>query len=61
MERSRREFLKIAGISAAALGATPAVNVFAKETGGQPDMRLGKDALTAKQWGLVIDLSLIHI
>lgn len=55
MERSRREFLKIAGISAAALGATPAVNVFAEEAGGQPEIRRGKDALTAKQWGLVID------
>jgi len=55
MERSRREFLKIAGISAAALGATPAVSVFAKEAGGMPQVKQGKDALTAKQWGLVID------
>ena len=55
MERSRREFLKIAGISAAAMGATPAVNVFAGDAGGQPEIRQGKDALTAKQWGLVID------
>jgi Fe-S-cluster-containing dehydrogenase component len=55
MERSRREFLKIAGISAVGLGTAPAVKVFAAEVLGQPEMRLGKDALMAKHWGLVID------
>jgi Fe-S-cluster-containing dehydrogenase component len=55
MERSRREFLKIAGISAVGLGTAPAVKIFASEVVGQPEMRYGKDALTAKHWGLVID------
>ena len=55
MERSRREFLKIAGISAAAMSAKPAVNVFAKDAGGEPRIKRAKEALTAKQWGLVID------
>jgi Fe-S-cluster-containing dehydrogenase component len=54
MERSRRKFLKIAGISAVGLSVTPAFNGFAKEAGG-PKISKSANALTAKQWGMVID------
>ncbi|MBA3027810.1 MAG: 4Fe-4S dicluster domain-containing protein [Desulfobacteraceae bacterium] len=57
MERSRRKFLKIAGISAVGLSATPVVNLLA--SGGEaalaPEMKKDAHALTAKHWGMVID------
>jgi [DsrC]-trisulfide reductase subunit O len=59
MESSRRSFLKIAGISALGLGAKPVLDVLASsgENGEKvkPETMKGKDALTAKRWGLVID------
>ena len=57
MESSRRKFIKIAGISALGLGVKPIFNVFAssEEHGRKSEIRKSKDALTAKQWGMVID------
>jgi Fe-S-cluster-containing dehydrogenase component len=57
MEDSRRQFLKIAGIAAAGLGAKPMVDALAAsaEGEGQPHVRRDDKALTAKQFGLVID------
>ena len=57
MESSRRNFLKIAGISAVGLGTQPVLNVFASSDSSEEaaTMTKGKDALTAKHWGMVID------
>ena len=59
MERSRRKFLKIAGISAVGLSATPVVNLLASGGEGEavlaPEMKKDAHALTAKHWGMVID------
>jgi molybdopterin-containing oxidoreductase family iron-sulfur binding subunit len=56
MERSRRKFLKIAGVSAVGLaGVKPVLQVFAKESGHAPAMKASAHALTAKQWGMVVD------
>lgn len=60
MESSRRDFLKIAGASAAlSLGARPVLDAFASsgEHGGtlQPTSGKGEDALIAKHWGMVVD------
>ena len=60
MESSRRRFLKLAGISALGLSTTPALNAAAK-SGGEgrgPQVRIkkGSQALTAKQWAMVIDV-----
>jgi molybdopterin-containing oxidoreductase family iron-sulfur binding subunit len=57
MQNSRRRFLKLAGISALGMGATPALNALASGGGESagPQVRKGDEALTAKQWALVID------
>ncbi len=57
MELSRRKLFKIAGISAIGLNAKPVLSVFADVHGQTrtPDTKKDHDALTAKQWGLVID------
>lgn len=66
MERSRRKFLKVAGISALGIGAAkPVFDAFASgdaaeeahdtHGGGQPEIRKGEKALSAKQWAMVID------
>jgi Fe-S-cluster-containing dehydrogenase component len=57
MKSSRRSFLKIAGVSALGAGIRPAFDVFAasgeeKETFQHLD---NEQALTAKQWAMVID------
>lgn len=64
MENSRRKFLKIAGISALGLSATPVLDAFALDV---QDLDIDnlivkpinatpkKEALTAKRWGMVID------
>jgi Fe-S-cluster-containing dehydrogenase component len=54
MERGRRTFLKIAGVSAVGLGAKPVLNAFAKSP-AQPYTEKGEKALTAHHWGMVID------
>ncbi len=59
MESSRRDFLKIAGLSALGLSSLPVGNAFAKETAPgtlpQPQTQKSAEALTARQWALVID------
>ncbi len=61
MEDSRRQFLKIAGIAALGLGTASAAGVMAAGGGygPQPYTRKGDKALTAKQWGMVIDTTRI--
>ncbi len=61
MEDSRRNFLKIAGISALGLGASPVLDAFSKEQGLQtPQMIQSEKALKATHWGMVIDTRKIH-
>ncbi len=60
MKSRRRDFLKIAGVSAAlGLGARPVFDAFAASGGHgdthNPTSVKGDDALTAKHWGMVID------
>jgi Fe-S-cluster-containing dehydrogenase component len=59
MKSSRRKFLKIAGVSALGLGAKPVLDVLASsgehEATSTPEIKKGKDALTAKRWAMVVD------
>ena len=60
MENSRRQFLKVAGISALGVGAAPALNALASGSAGEGEkkaveMGRGEKALTAKHWAMVID------
>jgi Fe-S-cluster-containing dehydrogenase component len=59
MEKSRRSFLKIAGVSALGIGAKPVLNVFASsgehEKEAKPETYKGKNARIAKHWGMVIN------
>ena len=57
MKNSRRRFLQVAGVSALGLGAKPVLDAFASEGGKGPGYHIakGEDALTAKQWAMVID------
>lgn len=56
MENSRRNFLKIAGISALGLGTKPVLNAFASsEHSAEPEISSNQNALKAKKWGMVID------
>lgn len=58
MEKSRRSFLKIAGVAALGLGAKPAIDVLAAGGGTQepePALVRGPQAMTAQQWAMVID------
>jgi Fe-S-cluster-containing dehydrogenase component len=57
MEKSRRCFLKVAGIAAIGLGAAPAMNFAALDSHGPAGAVKTKhpDALVTKRWGMVID------
>ncbi|MGD9209528.1 MAG: 4Fe-4S dicluster domain-containing protein [Desulfobacteraceae bacterium] len=59
MQSSRRQFLKIAGISAAGLSTSPVLSVLASGTQesqeSEPQTKSNEKALTAKQWAMVID------
>jgi molybdopterin-containing oxidoreductase family iron-sulfur binding subunit len=59
MENSRRNFLKIAGFSALGLGTKPVLDAFAKEeaqaTLPEYQIKKGAEALTARQWAMVVD------
>lgn len=58
MKSSRRSFLKIAGVTAIGLGTKPALDVLAASgghAGPEPAFEKNAKALTAKQWGMVID------
>ncbi|MCP3944826.1 MAG: 4Fe-4S dicluster domain-containing protein [Desulfobacteraceae bacterium] len=57
MIKSRRSFLKVAGIAAIGLGAAPAINFAASNSHGTGEAVMTKDpeALLARRWGMVID------
>ena len=57
MEKSRRSFLKVAGIAAIGLGAAPAMNYAASGGSAQPVKAKNEEAATAHRWGMVIDLT----
>ncbi len=56
MSNTRREFLKVAGISALGVGAGSVAGSFAS-SGGAPAVKIrkGEKAISAKRWGIVID------
>ncbi len=58
MKKSRRSFLKVAGIAAIGFSAVPAVN-FASSDASHPVKAKNEEALTAHRWGMVIDTNLI--
>ncbi len=60
MKNSRRSFLKIAGISALGMGASPVNTLFASSGEQGVETHKNKDALTAGQWGMVIDTRKIN-
>ncbi|MBU8910631.1 MAG: twin-arginine translocation signal domain-containing protein, partial [Desulfobacterales bacterium] len=57
MKKSRRSFLKVAGIAAIGLGAAPAINFAASDSHGAALAVKNKneEALSAHRWGMVID------
>lgn len=60
MKSSRRNFLKIAGITALGVGAAPAIDAIAAVGGHgpaepEPILKQNEKALTAKQWAMVVD------
>ena len=62
MESSRRRFMKIAGVAALGLSARPAMQAVAATSshGTLPTTQKASHALTAKQWGMVIDTRRFH-
>ena len=61
MEKSRRSFLKVAGIAAIGLGAAPAMNFAASDSHGTAHAVKSKNkkALHAQRWGMVVDTNKI--
>lgn len=61
MEKSRRSFLKVAGIAAIGLGVSPAINFASSDSNGTGIAVKAKNeqALIAKRWGMVIDTNKI--
>ncbi len=55
MKKSRRSFLKVAGIAAVGLGAAPAMNFASSGGASHPVKSKNHEALTAHRWGMVID------
>jgi len=55
MERSRRGFLKLAGVLTLGLGTKPVIGALSGGDHSDPKMVQNEDALTAKHWGMVID------
>jgi len=56
MEKSRRSFLKVAGIAAIGLGASPALNFAASDSHGLAALKEKKEeALKAHRWGMAIN------
>ena len=63
MKKSRRSFLKVAGIAAIGLGAAPAlnlVNASESHSAAGPVKSKNAEALAAKRWGMVIDTNKIN-
>ncbi|RLC24939.1 MAG: 4Fe-4S ferredoxin [Deltaproteobacteria bacterium] len=61
MKKERRSFLKVAGIAAIGLGASPAINFASSDSHGTAHAVKAKneEALTAHRWGMVIDTNKI--
>ena len=57
MERSRRRFLKILGISTLGLGTISSVDLFAMVGEGEPVYNQTPEALVGKRWALVVDVN----
>lgn len=57
MIKSRRSFLKVAGIAAIGMGAAPVMNLAASDSHGstQPETASNEEAMHAKRWGMVIN------
>ena len=62
MIKSRRSFLKVAGIAAIGMGAAPVMNLAASEPHGSAGPKLAKneETLHAERWGMVIDTSKLN-
>ena len=62
MMKSRRSFLKVAGIAAIGLGAAPAMNFAASDSHGtaQAVKDKNEDMLSAHRWGMVIDTNKLN-
>ena len=60
MKKSRRSFLKAAGVTALGIGAAPAIKAVASSGSVAAPVKTKKaEALTAKRWGMVIDTNKI--
>jgi molybdopterin-containing oxidoreductase family iron-sulfur binding subunit len=61
MEKNRRRFLKVAGIAAIGLGASPAISLASSDAHGTAlaVKSKSKAALSAHRWGMVIDTNKI--
>ena len=55
MKKSRRSFLKVAGIAAIGMGAAPAINFASSGAHSGPVKAMNEEALHAHRWGMVID------
>ncbi len=63
MKKSRRSFLKVAGVSALGIGVAPAIKAVAASsahTAVEATKTKNPEALTAKRWGMVIDTSKLN-
>ena len=64
MKKSRRSFLKVAGVSALGIGAAPAIKAIASSESAGKTAHAVKhpkaEALKAKRWGMVIDTSKLN-
>ncbi len=56
MNKKRRDFLKVAGLSAAALCVSPAGVLASSQQGPKPNA----DGLNAKRWGMVVDTRVLN-
>ena len=61
MEKSKRSFLKVAGIAAMGLGASSAINFASSDAQVSTHTKKAKnkEALSAHRWGMVIDTNKI--
>ena len=63
MDSSRRNLMKLAGLSVVGLSAAPVLTSWAsgrEETEAQPRLLPNSEALTAKRWGMVVDTRKIN-
>ncbi len=60
MAVSRRQFLKIAGVSVLGFGAIPAIDVLRRDGLKASEVLPSPKALTAKSWAMVVDMRNMH-